>query len=82
MRQLFNLNLKIDDYLAVLGVDALADSVDLLVHFSTVVITLLTSTSNSEGHTARMPGTDTGHLSQTLMCLPGKFLRVPTGSYT
>lgn len=62
--------------------DTLTDPVDLLVHFCPVVVTLLTSTGNSEGNSARMPRTNASNLTQTLVCLPGKFLGVPTGGNT
>jgi len=52
-----------------LGHGGLADAVDLLVDLGTVEVTLLTSTSDGERHTGRMPGTDTTDLAQTLVCL-------------
>lgn len=50
-------------HLSVLLVVALTNLVDLLVDLCAVVVTLLTSTGDREGHTGRMPGTDTGHLT-------------------
>lgn len=71
-----------NSYLAFLDVDTLSNTVDLLVHFRSVVVTLLTSPGNSEGHSARMPRTNTGDLAETLVSLAGQFLSVPSGSHT
>lgn len=49
-----------------------ADSVDLVVDGSSVVVTVLTGTGNSPLNVGRMPSTDTGDLSQTTMSLSGK----------
>lgn len=62
--------------------DTGADAVDLLVDLGTMMVTLLTSTSNSEGHTTWMPSTDTGDLTQTLVRLAWQLLCVPTASDT
>lgn len=68
--------------LAVLGVVALADLVDLLVDLRAVVVALLTGTRHREGHTGRMPGADAGDLTQTTMRFARKLLCVPTAGDT
>jgi len=50
------------------------DSVDFLVHFSSVVITVLTSSGNGESNSGRMPSSDTSDLSETSMGLSGEML--------
>jgi len=61
---------------------ALADTVDLLVHLSSVEVALLTSTGNSPGHTGRMPGTDTPDLSVTSVGLLLKMAGSPSRHHT
>jgi len=58
------------------------DSVDFLVHFSSVVITQLTGSSNGESYSSRMPSTDTTDLSETSMGLSGESLSTESGSDT
>merc|ERR1712227_21435 len=41
------------------------------------MVSLLTSTRHRETNTCRMPGADTGHLTQTLVSLTRKLLGVP-----
>jgi len=60
----------------------LADLVDLLVHLSTVMITVLTSAGDLELHTGRMPGTDTGNLAETTMGLTREAGNTPTSGDT
>lgn len=61
---------------SVLGVRSAADSVDLLVHLGTLVVTVLTSTGDREHDLGRVPSTDTGDLSETTVGFSGKFLLV------
>ena len=62
--------------------DALADTVDLLVHLRSVMVPLLTSAGNSELDARWMPGSNTGDLTETLVSLAGQFSCMPTRSNT
>jgi len=62
--------------------DTNTNSVDLLVHFSSVVITQLTSSGNGESNSGRMPSSDTTNLSETSMGLSGESLGSESGSDT
>lgn len=66
-------------HLAVLGVYALADPVDLLVHLGAMVIALLTGARDRERYSAGMPGADASNLTQTFVRLARQLLRVPPG---
>jgi len=68
--------------LAALGLVAGAQSVDLLVDFHSVVVTLLTASSNGVADSGWMPSTDTGDLSETSMRLSGELLGAPSAGYT
>merc|ERR1711957_825804 len=62
----------------------LPDAVNLLVHFGTVEVTVLTSTGHRGGDAGRMPRPDTGHLTQPTVGLRGRRVtpqRVVTPSY-
>ena len=60
----------------------LSHAVDLLVDLRAVVVTLLTGTRHREADSRRMPRSDTRNLTQTLVRLPGKLLRVPPRRHT
>lgn len=60
--------------------DSSSDTINLLVHFCTVMVTLLSSTCNCEGHAGRMPSANTGNLAQTLVSLSRQLLCMPTRS--
>lgn len=56
----------------------LANAVDLVVGRGAVVVSVLTGTGNGPLHMRRMPGADTGNLSQTLVRLARQLLRAPS----
>jgi len=58
--------------------NGLANAVDLLVHLGTVVETVLTSASNSVLYAGRMPCTNTGDLTETLVSLARQLTSTPT----
>lgn len=60
----------------------LSDAVNLFVHFSTVEVSVLTSTGNSGGNTGRVPRSNTGNLSKTTVGLTGKTSDTPTSGDT
>lgn len=60
------------------GVLTLANSVNLVVGGSSVVVTVLTGSSDGVLDVGRMPSTDTGDLSETSMGLSGKLLGTPS----
>jgi len=68
--------------LAVLGLIAGTNSVDLLVDLHTVMVTLLTSTSHGVADSRWMPRTNTGDLSKTSMRLSRQLLSAPTAGHT
>eukprot|EP00736_Rhodelphis_marinus_P002706 Rmarinus@m.23776 len=61
---------------------ALSEAVNLLVDFSTVVVTILTCATNTVRNTSRMPGSDTSNLAETLVSLARKLFGAPTVSDT
>lgn len=60
----------------------LADTVNLVVDGGSVMVTVLTSTGNSPLDVRWMPSTDTGDLSETLVCLSRKLLGSPSAGDT
>jgi len=72
----------VGDDLAVSSTDTRSDPVHLLVHLGTVMVTVLTSASDSELDTRWMPRTDTGDLAQTLVGLARELGDTPTGNDT
>ena len=63
-------------------ITTLANSEYLLVEFSSVVVTVLTSTGHGEHDLGRMPSSNTGDLSETFVGFSGEFLGTPTVSDT
>jgi len=63
-------------------VSLLSNTVNLLVHFGTVEVSVLTGTGNSVTDTGRVPRSNTGNLTETTMGLTGKTSNSPTGGDT
>mmetsp|Transcript_27712 Transcript_27712/g.27406 ORF Transcript_27712/g.27406 Transcript_27712/m.27406 type:complete len:256 (-) Transcript_27712:386-1153(-) len=61
------------------SVHTLANAVDLLVHLSSVMVSVLTGAGHGELHTGGVPSADTGHLAQTAVSLAGQAGHTPTG---
>lgn len=61
---------------------AFPDTVDLLVDLCAVVVALLTGPGDGELNSARMPRTNTGNFTETLVRLARQLLCVPTRGYT
>merc|ERR1719512_165796 len=70
------------DELAILHGVASAHPVDLLVHLSPVVVTLLSSPGHGALDSAGMPSSNTSNLPETLVSLPWKLLGVPPAGHT
>merc|ERR1711970_1124543 len=68
--------------LAVFGLVAGTQSVDLFVDLNSVVVTFLTASGNGEGNSGWMPSTNTSDLSETSVRFSGKFLGTPSAGYT
>jgi hypothetical protein len=66
----------------VVGVGTLAQTEQLVVGLGTVIVTVLTGTSDSVADARRMPGTDASNLAETLVSLTGQALGSPTGGNT
>merc|ERR1719458_1064365 len=70
------------DKLAILHGVASAHPVDLLVHLSPVVVTLLSRPGHSALDSAGMPSSNTSNLPETLVGLPWELLGVPPAGNT
>merc|ERR1711959_31739 len=62
--------------------DTLGNAVDLLVQLGTMMVTVLASTRDRVLDAGRMPRTDTGNLTETLVGLTGELGHTPAGDDT
>lgn len=60
------------------GLGGSSDSVDLLVHFGSMVVSTLTGSGNAESYSSRVPGSDATNLSVTSVGLLLEMLDSPT----
>lgn len=65
-----------------LWVRTLGNAINLLVHLSSMMVTVLTGTWDTPHNTGWMPSTDTSNLAETLVSLAWKLGSTPTGSDT
>ena len=70
------------DQFSILSMETITNVVYLLVNLCTVMITLLSSTCNGKLDPGRMPCTNTGYFTKTLVRLTWQLLTMPSGSYT
>jgi len=68
--------------LAILGVEAFSDAIDLFVNLRSVMVAFLADASDRESNTRRMPSTNTGNLAKTLVSLTRQLFDVPTSNNT
>jgi len=68
--------------LAILGVEAFSDAIDLFVNLRSVMVAFLADASDRESNTRRMPSTNTGNLAKTLVSLTRQLFDVPTSDNT
>mmetsp|Transcript_10396 Transcript_10396/g.12623 ORF Transcript_10396/g.12623 Transcript_10396/m.12623 type:complete len:212 (-) Transcript_10396:515-1150(-) len=64
------------------GITFLSNTEDLFVNFSTMMVSILTSTCYGGGYTHWMPCTNTSYLTKTTMSLTWKTGNTPTGDNT
>merc|ERR1712055_809160 len=69
------------DQLPILHLVFLSQTVNLLVDLRPVMVALLSSPGDSGLDPAGMPGSDTGHLPQTLVSLPRQLLGTPPAGH-
>jgi len=70
------------DHFAILHMNTSSNPVDLLVYLSSMSISLLSCSGDSELDSGRMPGSNTGHFPEPLVGLSRQFLAVPSGGHS